>query len=87
MRDYIIQEYAASGLTRPLTEMDIRTAEAQAGFKEHWDAVRTPQQITQEQFREFRVWYGKLVTLLSRIRPVWNKTDPTVVTGLDVGRL
>mmetsp|Transcript_6612 Transcript_6612/g.18430 ORF Transcript_6612/g.18430 Transcript_6612/m.18430 type:complete len:425 (-) Transcript_6612:108-1382(-) len=34
LRDYVVQEYEAAGLTRPLTEMDIRIIEMQAGFPE-----------------------------------------------------
>mmetsp|Transcript_1723 Transcript_1723/g.4234 ORF Transcript_1723/g.4234 Transcript_1723/m.4234 type:complete len:677 (+) Transcript_1723:111-2141(+) len=86
VREYAITKYETAGLTRPLTEMDMRILEVQAGFPDTFEARRLGMQISMEQWKTFQNWYSAMINLLIRIRTTWNHSDPTIVAGFDVGR-
>mmetsp|Transcript_40023 Transcript_40023/g.95103 ORF Transcript_40023/g.95103 Transcript_40023/m.95103 type:complete len:614 (+) Transcript_40023:295-2136(+) len=87
LKEYIMHEYDGAGLTRPLTEMDIRSIEEKAGFPNTPEARKSGMRITHDEFLEFQGWFSHLLQLLTRIRTLWNKVEPVTVAGFDIGRI
>lgn len=82
LRDWIHEEYEATGLKRRLTEIDVQTLESQAGFPIGGGAAG----ISQNQWNEFTTQFRDVMSLLKRIASVWDNEDPCVISGFHLDR-
>eukprot|EP00201_Polytomella_parva_P015858 CAMPEP_0175065646 /NCGR_PEP_ID=MMETSP0052_2-20121109/16053_1 /TAXON_ID=51329 ORGANISM="Polytomella parva, Strain SAG 63-3" /NCGR_SAMPLE_ID=MMETSP0052_2 /ASSEMBLY_ACC=CAM_ASM_000194 /LENGTH=264 /DNA_ID=CAMNT_0016332229 /DNA_START=136 /DNA_END=926 /DNA_ORIENTATION=+ len=84
MRDWIQEEYEATGLSRKLNGLDMQALLSQAGFDlssaDH--AV-----ISRFQWDEFRHQFRSVLSLLRQIATVWNLEDPCAISGFDMDRV
>jgi len=85
MREWLLEEYENTGLTRKLSQLDIQALLSQAGFP--MDSSSDHASISQVQWEEFQGQFRNVLNLLRQISTVWNLEDPCVISGFDMDRV
>ena len=90
LRDWIVEAYEMTGLTRRLTELDLQALLSQAGFPFAEIPVSNQAfttKVSRGQWVEFQEHFQEVLTLLRQISSVWNLEDPCVISGFDMDRV
>ena len=93
LRDWMMEEYERTGLTRRLTDLDLQALLSQAGFPAATSGAgaASPSSdvttVSQAQWTEFSAQFQTVLVLLRHIANVWNLEEPCVVSGFDMDRV
>ncbi|GAX73388.1 hypothetical protein CEUSTIGMA_g841.t1 [Chlamydomonas eustigma] len=92
IREWLLEEYEGTGLTRKLKHLDVQALLSQAGFPQSlkptaMNPAHDIMRISGNQAVSFMTQFRSILSLLSQISMVWNMEDPHVVSGFDMDRV